>query len=263
MNAPAPVTDPRLIKACCADVWAHPGIRLLVGPALRPGGLQLTRSALSAVAIPTKARVLDIGCGPGATLGELRDRGLRAVGIDVSQRLALEARAAGATAVGDAERLPFPDGTFAAVVLECVLSAVPDKEAAVAEVARVLEAAGSVLMSDVVVEGSLPPPLDSFAGWIACAAGALSFTGYVDLVEAAGLRVERSESHDEELASLLAQVRRRLALVQGAARAGVVDTSPGGFPSDLVDLGQDMVARAVEAARAGTLGYALFVARRP
>lgn len=262
MSAPATVADARLLKSCCADLWAHPGIRLLAGPALRPGGLDLTASALSRVDLPAGARVLDLGCGPGATLGHLRDRGFRAVGIDLSPGLALEAGAVAEAVVGDGERLPFADGAFGAVVMECVLSAVPDKEAAMGEVARSLGAGGTLILSDVVLEGALPVPLDSFAGWIACAAGARSVTGYLDLLEGAGLRVEGFESHDAELASLLAQVRRRIALVQGALRVGFVDPAAGGLPADLVELGQEMVGRAIDAVSSGTLGYALFVARR-
>lgn len=261
MSAPA-VADARLLKACCADLWGHPGVRLLTGPALRPGGLGLTESALAEMGLPAGTLVLDVGCGPGSTLGLLRDRGFRRVGIDLSLTLAREARAAGETAVGDAERLPFGDGAFAAVVMECVLSAVPDKEAAMGEVARVLERGGSVLLSDVVVEGRLPPPLDSFAGWIACAGGALSLTGYLDLLEAAGLHVDHCESHGGEVTSMLAQVRRRMALVQGALRVGFVDASAGGLPIELVDIGQEMVGRALDAVHSGALGYALFVARR-
>jgi arsenite methyltransferase len=262
MRAPSPVADPAVLKACCADLWSHPGVRLLAGPALRPGGLELTRSALSHVPLTVEARVLDVGCGPGATLRELRERGADAVGTDLSHALAAEAGEEGAAVVADAEALPFPDGTFAGAVMECVLSALPDKETAVASLARVLEPGGWLLMSDVVAEAPLPPLLDSFAAWIACAAGALSSLEYHVLLEGAGLRVEVYEPHDEALASMLAQVRRRLALVQGSLRAGVLDRSGGDLPVELIDLGQEMVAQAMGAVESGALGYSVFVGRR-
>ncbi|MFE0876597.1 class I SAM-dependent methyltransferase [Streptomyces smyrnaeus] len=43
---------------------------------------------------------------------------------------------------GDAERLPFPDGVFGAVVRECALCTFPDEPRAAAEFARVLPPGG-------------------------------------------------------------------------------------------------------------------------
>lgn len=251
------------LKACCADLWAQPGVRLLAGDALRPGGVELTRWALDELALPEGSRVLDVGCGAGATLRLIQDLGLRPVGVDYSAALATEAGAIGATAAGDAERLPLRSATFDAVFIECVLSAVPTKDLAAGELARVVTPGGAVVLSDVTLEGALPPPLESFVGWIACAAGALSAGGYAALLERAGLRIERSDDHREALTDLLAQARRRLALLQGAIGSDIVGTDGGGFAADAIDLGQTLLGLATEAVGAGTLGYALLIGRRP
>jgi arsenite methyltransferase len=252
-----------LLKTCCADLWAHPGIRLLVGDALRPGGIELTKRALEELGLPRGSKVLDVGCGTGATLRLLDEHGLRAVGADYSAALATEAGEFAATAAGDAERLPFRSATFDAVFIECVLSAVPEKDPAADELARVVAPGGAVVLSDVTLEGELPPPLDSFVGWIACAAGALSAGGYVASLERAGLRIERSEDHSEALGDLVLQARRRLALLQGALGTDILETGGAGFATDAIELGQTLLGRAVEAVAAGTLGYTLLIARRP
>lgn len=254
--------QPAVLKACCADLWAHPGIRLLSGDTLRPGGLDLTRRALDRLALPPATRVLDVGCGPGATLDEMARRGLRPVGVDYSPALAAEAASHAPAPVGDAEGLPFRDGAFGAVFVECVLSAVPDKGRAVAEAARVLSPGGAVVLSDVILSGPLPEPLDSLLGWIACAGGALSFQGYVDALEDAGLRVELAEDHRGALAALLAQARRRLALIRGALGVGMVPPSEPFADPDLLGLGDALLARAAGAVEDAVLGYGLFIARR-
>jgi SAM-dependent methyltransferase len=177
--------------------------------------------------------------------------------------MATESAAVAPSVVSDAERAPFRSGSMDAAFMECVLSAVPDKAAALGEAARVLRAGAPLALSDVVVQGVLPAPLDSFAGWIACAAGALPASGYLELLEAAGFVVEGAEDHRSAMADLLAQVGRRLALFRGAIRAGLVDLSSVGIDEDLLDLGERLLTTAKEAVGDGLLGYGLFIARTP
>ncbi|MGH2571987.1 MAG: DVU_1556 family methyltransferase [Actinomycetota bacterium] len=262
MSDVATATAPAYLKACCADLWSHPGVRLLCGEALRPGGADLTSHAIDLLQLKEGARVLDVGSGPGTTLGLLAQRGLRPVGADYSVSLASESATVAPSVAADAERQPFPSGSMDAVFMECVLSAVPDKIAALFELARVLRPGGSLVLSDVVVEEALPAPLDSFAGWIACAAGALPARGYADLLERAGFAVETQEDHRPAMAGLLAQVGRRLALIRGAVRAGLMDGSSAGLDEGVLDLGEHLLRVAREAVDAGALGYRLYVARR-
>jgi SAM-dependent methyltransferase len=96
--------------------------------------------------------VLDAGMGPGQMCRDLADRGWTVSGLDVSPGMVAHARAkvpeaAERIVVGDLRELPFPDGGFDAVVSSGVLDYVPDRAAAVRELARVLRPGGLAVMT--------------------------------------------------------------------------------------------------------------------
>jgi SAM-dependent methyltransferase len=135
----------------CSFHW--PDIGRITGPCIRPGGIALTNRALDACGLPPGARVADIGCGAGGTLGHLERAGLfRPVGLDCSEtllRVALAGLAPGRLVRGLAETLPFKSGSFDALFCECVLSVVDERAAALGEFGRVLKNDGFLVMSDV------------------------------------------------------------------------------------------------------------------
>jgi arsenite methyltransferase len=111
-----------------------------------PGGLELTQRVIAAAAIPSGARIVDIGCGSGDTVEWLRRRGFNAVGVDCSTAQfrkdvpVLQARA---------ECLPFPTASVNAVLAQCSLSITSSQPTALAECARVLARGGKMLVTDV------------------------------------------------------------------------------------------------------------------
>ena len=117
--------------------------------------------------IPPGAVVLDVGCGAGTDLILAARRtgpGGRAIGVDMTEemrrRAAQGAAAAGLTNVevrdGDATRLPVDDASIDVVISNGVLNLVPEKERAIAEIARVLRPGGRVQIADIVIEEVLP-----------------------------------------------------------------------------------------------------------
>jgi len=98
---------------------------------------------------PPGARVLDLGCAFGyGTRGIARHYDTD--GLDASPAYIRRARRAVPAArftLGVAERLPYPDARFDAVVMLDVLEHVADERAAVAEIARVLRPGGLVIVS--------------------------------------------------------------------------------------------------------------------
>lgn len=94
-------------------------------------------------------RILEIGCGTGTLLSRLRHQGYDAQGIDVNARLLDEARRwHGNLPIQQVQGtvLPFPDGTFDIVMSFDVFEHIPDSDAHLREVRRVLRAGGRYLI---------------------------------------------------------------------------------------------------------------------
>jgi ubiquinone/menaquinone biosynthesis C-methylase UbiE len=53
---------------------------------------------------------------------------------------------------GEAESLPFPDGSFDVVISNGVIDLVPDKDAVYSEIYRVLAPAGRIQIADVTIQ---------------------------------------------------------------------------------------------------------------
>ena len=115
----------------------------------RPGGFALTERLIKMAGIGGREtlRVVDVGCGEGATIGYLRELhpGWEVSGIDADPAFC----AAGMTETGRAESLPFPDGSIDVILMECSLSKTEQPERAAAEAFRVLKTGGWLLISDM------------------------------------------------------------------------------------------------------------------
>lgn len=95
------------------------------------------------------ARVLEIGAGTGAMLHALRERGIDAVGVELRGDLIEEARRwYGDLPIGKVSgtALPFPDESYDAVLSFDVFEHIPDSDAHLAEVGRVLRPGGAYLI---------------------------------------------------------------------------------------------------------------------
>lgn len=127
-------------------------LREITGDTLRPGGLELTRRGIELCGWGPGDKVLDVGCGPGESLGLMRDLGLAACGLDKSEILLQEAARRGPMFLGEADALPFADGGLDGIAAECVLSLLPDKAAALKEMRRALKPGGRLLLSDLFLK---------------------------------------------------------------------------------------------------------------
>ncbi len=92
-------------------------------------------------------RVLEVGGGEGELAERMqRDLGAEVSFVDLSPRMVELARARGVDArEGDVQQLPFADGSFDTVVSAWMLYHVPDLDAGLAEIARVLVPGGALI----------------------------------------------------------------------------------------------------------------------
>jgi arsenite methyltransferase len=255
-------------KACCAAAYSSDIVALVLGTSYHPGGLTLTRHLAHLVGLQPGHRVLDVASGPGATAVLLAEEHDVVVdGVDLGEasvdRAAQAAQAAGLThrvrfRVGDAERLPFDDATFDAIICECAFCTFPDKPGAAAEFARVLKPGGRLGLTDVTVAAAgLPAELAGVVGWVACLADARPVESYAELLADAGLGTRTIERHDSALADMVDHIQARLTALRIVGRA-----NPALAGVDF-DRALELTALARRAVEDGSAGYALLVAAAP
>ncbi|MCZ6489690.1 MAG: methyltransferase domain-containing protein [Acidobacteria bacterium] len=102
---------------------------------------------LDAAGVTNGARLLDVATGPGYVAAAAAQRGASALGLDFSAAMVALARRQYPEAEfreGDAEQLPFPDGSFDAVVTNFGLLHLATPEKALMEAHRVLRPGGRI-----------------------------------------------------------------------------------------------------------------------
>jgi SAM-dependent methyltransferase len=101
--------------------------------------------------------VLDVGCGGGALVRQLAERGARATGLEISERQLGQARdhGGGRFVVGRAESLPLDDDSLDVVLFMRSLHHVPEPSMlpALVDARRVLRPGGVVYVAEPLVEG--------------------------------------------------------------------------------------------------------------
>ncbi len=128
----------------------------------RPGGFRVTDILLrlagflrqpfgngvsSGMSERSDFRVLDVGCGKGATVEYLREKfpSWEVCGIDKNPELCAD----GLVKTACAEELPFSDASLDVIFMECSLSKTENPEKALQEAFRVLKPDGWLLISDM------------------------------------------------------------------------------------------------------------------
>ncbi len=90
---------------------------------------------------------------------------------------------------GDIENMPVTANTADVIVSNCVLNLVPNKDAVIKDIYRVLKPSGHFSISDIVLEEQLPKEIKEAAEMYAgCVAGAIQKEVYLELIEANGFK---------------------------------------------------------------------------
>jgi len=212
-------------------------------------------------------RVLDIACGRGASAVYLAKRfGCHVTGLDYGQDNILSAQNHASLEKvphlttfrkGDAEGLPFEDGSFHVVISECSFCTFPDKTTAAQEMVRVLRGHGRLGMTDVTINGPLPEDVQSLSGWVVCLAGAGSEELHVSILKDAGFAKCVTEDKRDWLLEMVTSLRRRLLGIELAV--GIRKLELGDI--DLAKA-KSLAERARELIESGVIGYTLFKAKK-
>ena len=256
------------IKQCCARLYESDVAKLLLGESFHPGGLALTERLGQLLQLTAESRVLDVASGKGTSAMFLAERfGCEVIGIDYGKQNVKEANHASASKglrlraqfqQADAGSLPFPDGSFTAVICECAFCTFPEKATVAREFARVLQAGGRIGMSDLMRGPALPKELDGLLAWVACIADAQPMDKYIKWLTSVGLLIGTTELHNEALLEMVRQVRTRLLGFEIMTGLKKIDLQG-------LDLGsaKGMAIAAVKAIEHGQLGYAIITAEKP
>jgi SAM-dependent methyltransferase len=152
-------------------------------------------------------RVLELGAGNGINFGHYPAGAVEVVAIEPEPYMRAKAQRAAASApvpvtvtAEVAERLPFADESFDAVIASLVLCSVSDLGAALTELRRVVRAGGELRFLEHVRAGGrkahVQDALDRTGLWPTIAGGCHCSRDTVGALRAAGFRVELVRSLD-------------------------------------------------------------------
>ena len=118
---------------------------------LEPGALEF----LSRIHVEPGVRVLDVACGAGQTAIPLSRAGAKVTGVDIATNLIEQARARAQAEnldarfdEGDAEMLPYEDGSFDLVISLIGAMFAPRPDLVAAELKRVCRPGGKIIMGN-------------------------------------------------------------------------------------------------------------------
>jgi SAM-dependent methyltransferase len=177
----------------------------LGGSFLHPGGIRATLAMFERLQLAPERRVLEIGCGTGATTELVaRQTGASIVAVDRSPRMLATAQhrhcqnqtqpLVDLVRVDLNRGLPFSDGVFDAVFAESVIALLDNVGAVAHECSRVLKPGGRLAFNERIWKPNVPQALvdeiNAFShrafGIQSATRQPLDHTGWVALLESAG-----------------------------------------------------------------------------
>ncbi len=167
------------------------------GPFFHPGGYGSTKHLLTLSGLPKHSKIVDIGCGNGASFDNIsNDFGFEVIGIEPSSAMSVEDSR---ILRGRAEATGLGDSSADGVLCECALSLCEDISLALNEFFRILIPNGLLLLSDMYSK-----TVDSLG------TGAIYNLYCISTLKSrlsdSGFRILSFEDHSSSLAGMLGQL---------------------------------------------------------
>ena len=231
-----------------------------------PEAMEHTNEIMAqAVRLGPETRVLDLGCGYGSTARYLaKNYGCPITATNISENeleLAWDRTLeAGLDELieyeyGDFHDLIYADDSFHVVWSQEAFLHAADKSKVLSECRRVLVPGGTLVFTDILVRSGTPEADRTRIYDRVKSPDMWDLSDYRRTLEGLGLQISRAEDWSEHVARSYGWVRDRV-LEERHKLLGVVD-------SETIDGTVEALGFWVEAARAGKIGWAMFIAQKP
>lgn len=191
-------------------LYENPIFEELTGGSIRPGGFQLTMKALEYGNFYSKSKLLDLGCGMGATVDFIQQHyDYACSGLDASPLLVEKGKKKYGSLnliEGKAEALPFSTASFDGVLMECSFSLMESKEKVLQEVHRTLKPQGCLMLTDMYQRQQELMAVDGNAGIESCLMSPMRLKDLDHMLQNNGFNVELMEDETHHLHSMVASM---------------------------------------------------------
>jgi len=191
-------------------MYANEILRVASGETMHPGGPQLTRRLLELCDLPFDARILDLGCGAGATVSGLVKAGFEyTLGLDRLEILLSKGQdqhPQAPLACGLGGLLPIANDQLDAILVECSLAAMANFEQVIKEIQRVLRSGGKLAVSDLYARKPEGIPALQALPLSSGLAQVLSHPELINSLQHHGFKTLVWEDHSESLKEMTGQI---------------------------------------------------------
>lgn len=188
-------------------IYEGSAVRQVTGDSIRPGGFTLTDRAVHFCSFPDHARILDVGCGTGATVEYLMaNYQFKASGVDPSTvllELGHQRNRDLPLSQATGENLPLDNGTMDGIFAECTLSLMDNLDRTLQEFYRVLRERGWLVVTDVYARNPAGALALRDLPVASCLTGAHVLTQLIGQLNLTGFDIVLWEDHTEVLKELV------------------------------------------------------------
>ena len=255
------------LAGCCVDFYQLPLTQFLLGDSFHPGGLKLTQQLAGQLLIGRDSQVLDIASGRGTSSMFLAEHyGCHVTALDLAQdnlndtlqnakQKNLSSQVT--TVQASADKLPFQDDFFDAIICECALCLFSEPEKALREMKRVLKPKGRLGVSDIYLNQKIPEELNTLLSQVMCISGALSINGYQQLMTDAGFNQIKNRSVDWAIVDMIEKIEKQSLLLNQ------VNPNFNFVIPDWLKTESGLLTSIREFNQSGGLGYMIMLSRKP